>query len=99
MDAVRASPSRNCHFRFVLDLALGPDRTGLAAPLTVCLVVVGRHVDRLQFLDVLFGNEPALTPPQLIYQRMLAGDPIEASQQAQTHLASASLEGSTTQSC
>src|SRR6202022_3347921 len=64
----------------------GPIGLVLATPLTVCLVVVGRHVDRLQFLDVLLGNEPALTPPQLVYQRMLAGDPIEASQQAQTFL-------------
>lgn len=70
----------------------GPIGLVLATPLTVCLVVVGRHVDRLQFLDVLFGNEPALTPPQLVYQRMLAGDPIEASQQAQTFLAEASLD-------
>ena len=70
----------------------GPIGLVLATPLTVCLVVVGRHVDRLQFLDVLFGNEPALTPPQLVYQRMLAGDPIEASQQAQTFLAEAPLE-------
>ena len=70
----------------------GPIGLVLATPLTVCLVVVGRHVDRLQFLDVLLGNEPALTPPQLVYQRMLAGDPIEASQQAQTFLSDASLE-------
>ena len=70
----------------------GPIGLVLATPLTVCLVVVGRHVDRLQFFDVLLGNEPALTPPQLVYQRMLAGDPIEASQQAQTYLAGASLE-------
>ncbi len=70
----------------------GPIGLVLATPLTVCLVVVGRHVDRLQFLDVLLGNEPALTPPQLVYQRMLAGDPIEASQQAQTFLADAPLQ-------
>jgi len=70
----------------------GPIGLVLATPLTICLVVVGRHVDRLQFFDVLLGNQPALTPPQLIYQRMLAGDPIEASQQAQTHLEGASLE-------
>jgi len=70
----------------------GPIGLVLATPLTVCLVVVGRHVDRLQFFDVLLGNEPALTPPQLVYQRMLAGDPIEASQQAQAHLKDASLE-------
>ena len=70
----------------------GPIGLVLATPLTVCLVVVGRHVDRLQFFDVLLGNEPALTPPQLVYQRMLAGDPIEASQQAQAYLKGASLE-------
>ena len=69
----------------------GPIGLVLATPLTICLVVVGRHVDRLQFFDVLLGNQPALTPPQLVYQRMLAGDPIEASQQAQTYLQSASL--------
>ena len=62
----------------------GPIGLVLATPLTVCLVVLGRHVDRLQFIDVLLGNRPALTPPQLMYQRMLAGDPIEASQQART---------------
>jgi predicted PurR-regulated permease PerM len=70
----------------------GPIGLVLATPLTVCLVVVGRHVDRLQFFDVLLGNEPALTPPQLVYQRMLAGDPVEASQQAQTYLQAGSLE-------
>jgi predicted PurR-regulated permease PerM len=70
----------------------GPIGLVLATPLTICLVVVGRHVDRLQFFDVLLGNQPVLTPPQLIYQRMLAGDPIEASQQAQTYLEGASLE-------
>jgi predicted PurR-regulated permease PerM len=70
----------------------GPIGLVLATPLTVCLVVVGRHVDRLQFFDVLLGNQPALTPPQLIYQRMLAGDPVEASEQAQTFLADGTLE-------
>jgi predicted PurR-regulated permease PerM len=70
----------------------GPIGLVLATPLTICLVVVGRHVDRLQFFDVLLGNQPALTPPQLVYQRMLAGDPVEASQQAQTFLEGASLQ-------
>jgi hypothetical protein len=70
----------------------GPIGLVLATPLTVCLVVLGRHVDRLQFIDVLLGNQPALTPPQLIYQRMLAGDPIEASQQAHNYLEDAPLE-------
>jgi len=62
----------------------------LATPLTVCLVVVGRHVDRLQYLDIMLGDQPLLTPPQLVYQRMLAGDPIEAAEQARAFLKDAS---------
>ena len=45
-------------------------------PLTLCLVVLGRHVERLEFLDVLLGDRPALTPAENLYQRMLAGDPV-----------------------
>jgi predicted PurR-regulated permease PerM len=70
----------------------GPVGLVLATPLTICLVVVGRHVDRLQFLDIMLGDQPALTPSQLLYQRLLAGDPIEAAEQAREYLKSASLE-------
>ncbi|MBR0694456.1 AI-2E family transporter [Bradyrhizobium lablabi] len=70
----------------------GPVGLVLATPLTICLVVVGRHVDRLQFLDIMLGDRPPLTPPQLAYQRMLAGDPIEAVEQAHEYLKDASLE-------
>src|SRR3954471_14866050 len=41
----------------------GPIGLVLATPLTVCLVVLGRHVERLEFLDVMFGDRPALSPP------------------------------------
>jgi len=64
----------------------GPIGLILATPLTICLVVLGRHVDRLKFLDVIFGNQPALSPAELVYQRMLARDPIEAAEQAQLFL-------------
>ena len=70
----------------------GPVGLVLATPLTVCLVVVGRHVDRLKFLDIMLGDRPPLTPPQLVYQRMLAGDPMEAAEQAHDYLQDASLE-------
>ena len=69
----------------------GPVGLVLATPLTICLVVVGRHVDRLQFLDIMLGDQPALTPSQLVYQRMLAGDPIEAAEQAREYLKAAPL--------
>ena len=47
---------------------------------------MGRHVDSLQFLDVMFGNRPALSPPEIFYQRMLAGDPAEAVDKAEEFL-------------
>jgi predicted PurR-regulated permease PerM len=69
----------------------GPIGLILAAPLTICLVVLGRHVDRLKFLDVMLGDEPALTPAELLYQRMLAGDPVEAAEQAEQFLKDQSI--------
>ena len=64
----------------------GPVGLILATPLTVCLVVLGRHVDRLAFLTVILGDQPALMPAELVYQRMLARDPVEASEQARMFL-------------
>ncbi len=61
----------------------GPVGLLLATPLTLCLVVLGRHVKRLEFLDVLLGDRPALTPVESLYQRMLANDPDEAATQAE----------------
>src|SRR4030081_220731 len=69
----------------------GPIGLVLATPLTVCLVVLGRHVERLEFLDVMFGDRPALSPPEIFYQRMLAGDPTEASEKAEEFLMERSL--------
>lgn len=69
----------------------GPIGLFLATPLTLCLVVLGRHVDRLEFLDVLLGDRPALSPVESFYQRMLAGDPDEAEDQAEILLKTCSL--------
>jgi predicted PurR-regulated permease PerM len=69
----------------------GPIGLILATPLTVCLVVLGRHVDRFKFLDVMLGDQPPLTPPELAYQRMLAGDSDEAAEQAEIFLQQGSL--------
>ena len=69
----------------------GPIGLVLATPLTVCLVVLGRHVERLEFLDVMFGDRPALSPPEIFYQRMLAGDPTEAAEKAEEFLKERSL--------
>jgi hypothetical protein len=43
----------------------------LSTPLTLCLVVLARHVERLRFIDIMLGDQPALTPQQAAYQRML----------------------------
>ena len=64
----------------------GPIGLILATPLTICLVVLGRHVDRLAFLTVILGDQPALMPAELVYQRMLARDPVEATEQARQFL-------------
>ena len=69
----------------------GPIGLLLSTPFTVCLVVLGRHVDRLEFLDVLLGDRPALTPVQSFYQRMLSGDPDEAQEHAEQLLKDRSL--------
>jgi predicted PurR-regulated permease PerM len=61
----------------------GPLGLVLSTPLTVCLVVLGRHVPQFEFLDVLFGNEPVLEPHTRLYQRLLAGDPDEATDHAE----------------
>jgi predicted PurR-regulated permease PerM len=69
----------------------GPIGLILSTPLTLCLLVLGRHVDRLEFLDILLGDRPALQPDESFYQRMLAGDPDEAGEQAEQFLKEESL--------
>jgi hypothetical protein len=49
----------------------GPLGLVLATPLTVCMVVMGRHVPRLAFLNVLLSDEEALTPAEDCYHRLL----------------------------
>ncbi len=64
----------------------GPVGLILSTPLTLCLVVMGRHIDRLEFIDVLLSDQPALTPAESFYQRILAGDTDEALDQAEALL-------------
>lgn len=56
----------------------GPVGLILATPMTVCLVVIGRHLPQFHFLETLLGSEPVLTPPERLYQRMLKGDAEDA---------------------
>jgi predicted PurR-regulated permease PerM len=63
----------------------------LATPLTVCLVVAGRHVPQLTFLNVLLGDTPVLPPQQKFYQRLIAMDGEEATEVAMDYLEEHSL--------
>ncbi len=56
----------------------GPAGLILSTPLTVCVVVLGRHVPHLSFLHILLGDQPVLTPDAHLYQRLLAMDDQEA---------------------
>jgi predicted PurR-regulated permease PerM len=58
----------------------GPVGLLLATPLTVCLLVVGKHVPQFSFLHILLGSEPVFEPKARIYQRLLAGDQEEAAE-------------------
>ncbi len=49
----------------------GPIGLLMATPLTICLLVLGKHVPHLGFLQVLLGDEPALAPYQQIYRRLI----------------------------
>lgn len=69
----------------------GPLGLLISTPLTLCLVVTARHVDGLQFIDIMLGDQPALTHEQAAYQRMLAGDPVETIEHAHTHLRKMSI--------
>jgi predicted PurR-regulated permease PerM len=69
----------------------GPVGLVLATPLTVILVVLGRHVEALKFFDILLGDEPALSESEALYQRMLAHDPVEAVEHAKAFMTGRSL--------
>jgi hypothetical protein len=64
----------------------------LATPLTVCLVVLGKHVPGFEFLSTLMADSPALSPDVSYYQRLLARDQSEASEIVQRHMASQPTE-------
>ena len=71
----------------------GPLGLFIATPITVCLAVLGRHVEGLRFFEVLLGDQPALSPEESFYQRVLIGDAAEATYQAELALKDQSLVG------
>ena len=55
----------------------GPAGLILSTPLTLCLLVAGRHMKGLGVLELVLGNAQPLTLAQSFYQRALSGDPHE----------------------
>jgi predicted PurR-regulated permease PerM len=70
----------------------GPLGLVLSTPLTVCLVVLGRHIPQFAIFDVLLGDEPMLAPHAKLYQRLLVGDEMEASFGAEEALETMAVE-------
>ncbi len=64
----------------------GPLGLVLSTPLTVCLVVLGRHIPQFALFDILFGDRPVLADHTRLYQRLLVGDLAESSARAGTEL-------------
>jgi hypothetical protein len=50
----------------------------MATPLTVCLIVLGKHLPALGFIVVLMGDRPVIEAKARYYQRLLARDQDEA---------------------
>jgi predicted PurR-regulated permease PerM len=69
----------------------GPVGLILSTPLTVFLILLGRYVPRLSFIEVLLGDEPVLPVEAHFYQRLLALDQDEARDIAETYLKEKSI--------
>ena len=64
----------------------GPLGLLMASPLTVCLVVLGKHVPGLSFVGTLMADTSALAPEHGYYQRLLARDQSEAAELIDNHI-------------
>jgi predicted PurR-regulated permease PerM len=69
----------------------GPVGLVVSTPLTLCLVVAGRHVKALRLLDIMLGDGQALTMPERFYQRALSADSDELIASARAYLKHDSL--------
>jgi predicted PurR-regulated permease PerM len=69
----------------------GPVGLLLSTPLTLCLMVAGRHIKALGVLELLLSDTQPLTLPQRFYQRALSGDAQEIIVIAHTFLKTHSL--------
>ncbi|MGV3771450.1 MAG: AI-2E family transporter [Verrucomicrobiales bacterium] len=69
----------------------GPIGLALATPLTVCIVVLGKYVPGLSFIQMLMGDEPVMEPEIVYYQRLLALDKTEAREIFENYMSTAPM--------
>jgi hypothetical protein len=69
----------------------GPIGLLLAMPMTVCMLVAARYIPQLRFLTILLADQPPLSPPEHVYQRLLAFDYLEPMKLAHKHIKESSL--------
>jgi hypothetical protein len=72
-------------------LIWGPAGLLLSTPITACLVVLGRHVESLNFIELLLGDKPPISAIESFYQRILANDPDEVAFHAESLLKTMTL--------
>ncbi len=60
----------------------GPIGLILSGPLTACVLILGKYVRRFKFLEIMLGDQPALSPHVAFYQRLAARDQDEAAEVA-----------------
>jgi hypothetical protein len=70
----------------------GPVGLVMATPLTVCMVVMGRHIPKLAFLSILLSDDEALTPAEDCYQRLLRSGEHDEMELVDQYLKTNSLE-------
>ena len=70
----------------------GPIGLIISTPITLCLVVLGRHIEQLEFLQILLGDRPALSKSETFYQRVLGGDTDDLQEQAEAALKEAAFQ-------
>lgn len=70
----------------------GPVGLILSTPLTVCLLVLGRNLPQLNFLEIILGSTPVIDAPTRLYQRLIADDVDEAIELASQEIEKSSVQ-------
>lgn len=64
----------------------GPAGLLISTPLTLCLVVAGRHIRALEAITILFADTPGVSEAERFYHRVLAGSSGAVIEHAQAYL-------------